>query len=108
MISFKSFLSENTKTLKKSAGARVMRVARRVRRNAKGQIVVQRNKKVRNRKIKGYKLVGTQLRRMTAQEIRARSGKNPNRRMGFRRAKTKSAQRLRRWKQSNARRQGWG
>jgi hypothetical protein len=107
MISFKTFLSENTKAPKK-AGARVMRIARRIRRNPKGQIVVQRNKRVRNKKIKGYKLVGTQLRRMTAQEIRARSKKNPNRRMGFRRAKTKSAQRLRRWKQSNARREGWG
>lgn len=107
MISFKAFLSENTKAPRKP-GARVMRVARRVRRNAKGQIVVQRNKRIRNKAVKGYKLVGTQLKRMTAQEIRARSGKNPKRRMGFRRAKTKSAQRLRRWKQSNARRQGWG
>ena len=104
MKSFKSFIAETTK---KAPGVRVRRVMRRIRRSSKGQIVVQRNKRVRGSQMKGYRLIGTALRRMTYQEKRARSKLNPARRRGFRKAKTKSSQRLRRWKQSMTRRQGW-
>lgn len=103
MITFKSFISES---MKKPA-LRVRKVARRIRRNAKGQVVVQRNKRVRGSNMKGFKLVGTTLRRMTAQEIRARSSRNPNRRKGFRRALSKRSTRLRKWRQSLSRRRGW-
>ena len=103
MISFKSFIFENTK----KPALRVRRVARRIRRNAKGQLIVQRNKRVRGSNMKGFRLVGTSLRRMTAQEIRARSSRNPNRRRGFRKALTKRSARLRKWKMSMSRRRGW-
>jgi hypothetical protein len=103
MITFKSFIFEQTKP----PATRIRRVARRIRRNAKGQLVVQRNKRVRGKNMKGFKLVGTSLRRMTAQEIRARSSRNPNRRRGFRKSLTKRAARLRKWRQSLSRRRGW-
>lgn len=103
MITFKSFISEQTK----QPATRIRRVARRIRRNAKGQLVVQRNKRVRGKNMKGFKLVGTSLRRMTAQEIRARSSRNPNRRRGFRKALSKRSARLRKWRQSLSRRRGW-
>lgn len=103
MISFKSFIAE---AITKPA-LRVRKVVRRIRRNAKGQMVVQRNKRVRGSKMKGFKLVGTTLRKMTAQEIRSRSSRNPNRRKGFRKALSKRSARLRKWKQSLSRRRGW-
>lgn len=103
MISFKSFISEAAKR----PTPRIRRVTRRIRRNAKGQLIVQRNKRVRGSGMKGFRLIGTTLRRMTAQEIRARSARNPNRRRGFRKALTKRSARLRKWRQSMSRRRGW-
>lgn len=108
MISFKSFICES----RQKNTQRKYRVSRRVRR-VKGQIRVQRNVFVKNKalpSLKRYRLVKKgnktpDLVRMTAQEIRHRSKRNPLRAKGFRKAKTgKKAQRLRKWRQSMNRR----
>lgn len=43
---------------------RITRIRRRIRRNAKGQIVIQRNRKRSN--IKGYRIQGSSIRRISA------------------------------------------
>lgn len=112
MISFKSFICES----RQKNTQRKYRVSRRVRR-VKGQIRVQRNVIVKNKSLpslKRYRLVKqgnrtANLVRMSTQEIRHRSKRNPLRAKGFRKAKTaKKAQRLRKWRQSMNRRSSLG
>lgn len=111
MLRFRSFISEATT---KRPAPRIRRVSRRIRRNASGQIVVQRNLRVRGRQLRGYKLVrigdsptAVRVVKMSPSEIRKRSARNPNRRKGFRKIAAKRAIRLRKWKQSMSRRKGW-
>lgn len=112
MISFKSFICES----RQKNTQRKYRVSRRIRRS-KGQIKVQRNVFVKNKalpNLKRYRLVKKgnktpDLVRMSSQEIRHRSKRNPLRAKGFRKAKTaKKAQRLRKWRQSMSRRSSLG
>jgi hypothetical protein len=70
-VSFKEFLSDREEQLEEASTnivrmGRIQRIRRRIRRNSKGKIIVQRN--VRRSGIKGYRISGNTVKRISALE----------------------------------------